>query len=122
MIFNRPKIIWPTTGVDMGTRKSPKLKTWSQLKQERFRNDPNEAFEYLRASLEENADMPEAIVEAIRSVSESLDMSVEKLAKKSKIQPSTLYKALGKEGNPNLGTLISILKAMGLRPSVEKVS
>ncbi len=106
----------------MGARKSPKIRTWSQLKQERFKNDPDEAFEYLRASLEENADMPEAIVEAIRSVSESLDLSVEKLAKKSKIQPSTLYKALGKDGNPTLGTLTAVLKAMGLRLSVERAS
>ena len=106
----------------MGTRRNPKLRTWSQVKQERFKNDPEEAFEYLRASLEENADLPEAIVEAIRSVSESLDMSVEKLAKKSKIQPSTIYKALGKDGNPTLGTLTAILRAMGLRLSVEKAS
>ena len=106
----------------MGTRKSPKLKTWSQLKQERFKNNPDEAFEYLRASLQENADMPEAIVEAIRTVSKSLDLSIEKLAKKSKIQPSTLYKALGKDGNPTLGTLTAVLKAMGLRLSVEKAS
>lgn len=106
----------------MGARKSPKLKTWSKLKQERFKNDPDEAFEYLRASLEENADMPDAIVEAIRSVLESLNLSVEKLAKKSKIQPSTLYKALGKEGNPTLRTLTAVLKEMGLRLSVERAS
>ena len=106
----------------MGARKNPKLRTWSQVKQERFNNDPEEAFEYLRASLEENADIPEAIIEAIRSVSESLDMSVEKLAKKSKIQPSTLYKALGKDGNPTLGTLTAVLKAMGLRLTVERAS
>ena len=58
----------------MGARKSPKLKTWSQFKQERFKNNPDEAFEYLRVSLEENADMPEVIIEAIRSVYESLVM------------------------------------------------
>ena len=106
----------------MPAKKNPKLKTWSQLKQERFKKNPDEAFEYLHASLEENYDMPEAIVEAIRSVSESLDLSIEKLAKKSKLQPSTLYKALGKDGNPTLGTLTAVLKAMGLRLSIEKAS
>lgn len=104
----------------MRIRKSPKLKTWAQLKQERFKNNPDEAFEYLRASLEENADIPEAIIEAIKTVSKSLDLSIEKLAKKSKIQPSTLYKALGENGNPTLETLIAVLKAMGLRLSIEK--
>ena len=58
----------------MGTRKSPKLKNWAQLKQERFKKNPKEAFEYLQAFLEDNSDVPEAIVEAIRSVSESLDI------------------------------------------------
>ena len=58
----------------MGARKRPKLKTWSQFKQERFKNNHDEAFEYLRVSLEENADMPEVIIEAIRSVYESLVM------------------------------------------------
>ena len=106
----------------MRARKNPKLKTWSQLKQKRFKNDPEEAFEYLRASLEENADMPEAIVEAIRTVSKSLDLPIEKLAKKCKLQPSTLYKALGENGNPTLATLTAVLKAMGLRLSVEKAS
>lgn len=106
----------------MGARKSPKLKSWSQFKQERFKNDPEEAFEYLRASLEENADMPEAIVEAIRTVSKSLDLSIEKLAKKAHVQPSTLYKALGEKGNPTLGTLTAVLKAMGLRLTIEKAS
>ena len=106
----------------MGTRKNHKLKTWSQFKQERFKKNPEEAFEYLRASLEENFDMPEAIVEAIRTVSSSLDLPIEKLAKKSKIQPSTLYKALSAGGNPTLGILTAILKAMGLRLSIEKAS
>jgi probable addiction module antidote protein len=106
----------------MRTKKRPKIRTWAQLKHERFKKNPEEAFNYLRASLEENSDMPEAIVEAIRTVSKSLDLSIEKLAKKCKVQPSTLYKALGENGNPTLGTLTVVLKAMGLRLSVEKAS
>ncbi len=106
----------------MGVRKSHKLKTWSELKQERFKRNPDEAFEYLKASLEENSDVPEAIVEAIRTVSESLDMSLEDVAKKAKMQTSTLYKAFGKSGNPTLVTLTAVLKVMGLRLSVERLA
>lgn len=105
----------------MGTKKkNPKLQTWSELKKEHFKENPEEAYDYLRASLEENADIPEAIIEAIRSVAEALDMSLEDVAKKAKIQPSTIYKALGKDGNPTIQTLTAILNAMGLRLSIEK--
>lgn len=106
----------------MGARKNPKLKTWSQLKQERFKNNPEEAFEYLRASLEENGDMPKAVVEALRTTSAALDLSMEDLAKKLGTKPSAMYRALGKEGNPTLKTLTALLKAMGLRLSVERAS
>ncbi len=108
----------------MGVRKksNKNLRSWSDLKTARFKKNPEEAFDYLRASLEENADLPEVIIEAIRSVSESLDMSLEDVAKKAKIQPSTLYKAFGKSGNPTLVTLTAVLKALGLRLSIERAS
>ncbi len=62
----------------MKTKKSPKkLKSWSDLKKERFQKDPEEAIAYLKASLEENGDMPELVIEAIREVSESLGLSIE---------------------------------------------
>ena len=51
----------------MKAKKCPKkLKTWSRLKQERFQKSPDEAIEYLKASLEENSDSPELIIEAIK--------------------------------------------------------
>ena len=51
------------------------MKTWSDLKKERFQKDPEEAIAYLQASLEENSDMPELIIEAIYEVSKSVDPS-----------------------------------------------
>ena len=107
----------------MRVRKSPKsLKTWSQLKRERFKRSPDEAIEYLKASLEENGDRPEIVIEAIRAVSESLGLSIEQIAKKANKTPSTIHKALGKAGNPTLETLTAVLKVMGLKLSVEKAS
>ncbi len=101
---------------------SRKLKTWSELKKERFKRDPVEAIEYLNASFEQNSDMPEAIAEAIRVVSESLGLSPEQIAKKANMAPSTIHKALGRSGNPTLGTLTAVLKTMGLKITVKKAS
>lgn len=107
----------------MKAKKSPKkLRSWSELKKERFQKDPKEAIAYLKASLEENGDMPEIVIEAIRELSESLGLSIEQIAKKANKTPSTIHKALGKSGNPTLGTLTAILKTMGFKLSVERVS
>lgn len=99
-----------------------KPKTWSASKKQRFQKSPDEAVEYLKAALADNGDVPELVVEAIRSVSEALGMSIEQIAKKSNKTPSTIHKALGKGGNPTLGTLTAVLKTMGLKLSVEKAS
>ncbi|WP_413582267.1 DNA-binding protein [Bdellovibrio sp. HCB288] len=99
-----------------------KLRSWSALKKDRFHKDTEEAIAYLKATLEENGDIPEIVIEAIREVSESLGMSIEQIAKKANKTPSTIHKALSKSGNPTLGTLTAVLKTMGLRLSVEKAS
>lgn len=52
-----------------------KLKTWTAFKKERFTKNPDEAIEYLKATLEENSDDPELVIEAIRDVSEGLGLS-----------------------------------------------
>ena len=99
-----------------------KMKSWAELKKNRFQQNPDEAIEYLKASLEENGDIPEIVIEAIRDVSESLGLSIEQIAKKANKTPSTIHKALGKYGNPTLGTLTAVLKTMGLKLSIEKAS
>ena len=109
----------------MGTRKTKpnkNLKTWTQFKNERFKRNPDEAIAYLKATLEENGDMPELVIEAIRSVSEALGLPIEQIAKKAGKTPSTIHKALSKNGNPTLETLTAVLKTMGLKLSVEKAS
>jgi DNA-binding phage protein len=81
----------------------------------RLKSNKREAFEYLKTSLEENADFPPAFLLSLRRVSEAFDMSLEDIAKESGISTATIYKALGKKGNPTIDTLASILKTMGFR-------
>jgi probable addiction module antidote protein len=112
------------TGVVMALKKSKDkpFRTWAEVKKERFQHNPDVAIEYLKASLEENSEYPEIIIEAIRSVSEALGMPIEQIAKKAGKTPSTIHKALSKDGNPTLGTLTAVLKTLGLRLSIEKAS
>jgi probable addiction module antidote protein len=95
---------------------------WAEVTEDRFKKNPEEAFQYLKASLEENGDRPELVIEAIRSVTDALDLPIEQIAKKYGKTSSTIHKALSKNGNPTLETLTAVLKTLGLRLSVEKAS
>lgn len=82
---------------------------------ERLKGNKKEAFEYLKTSLEENADFPPAFLLSLRRVSEAFEMSLEDIAKEAGISTAAIYKALGANGNPTIDTLASILKAMGFK-------
>ena len=43
------------------------------------------------------------------------------MAEKANLNPTQLYRTLSEEGNPELTSLTAILKAMGLRLTVERV-
>ncbi|MFZ4404670.1 MAG: DNA-binding protein, partial [Pseudobdellovibrionaceae bacterium] len=75
---------------------------------ERLKKNKKEAFEYLKTSLEENADFPPAFLLSLRRVSQAFEMSMEDIAKQAGISTATIYKALGKKGNPTIDTLASI--------------
>lgn len=91
----------------------------------RLKKSKKEAFEYLKTSLEENADFPPAFLLSLRRVSQAFDMSMEDIAKEAGISTATIYKALGEKGNPTIDTLASILKTMGFKLTltpIEKAS
>jgi len=82
-----------------------------------LRADPELATEYLKASLEDNADCPTALLIALRHVAEARGMQT--VAESAGIKRETLYRALSPKGNPTLKTLSAVLKAVGLRLSAE---
>jgi probable addiction module antidote protein len=82
-----------------------------------LRDDPEFAAEYLKASLEDNADCPEAILLALRHVAEARGMQA--VAELAGVKRESLYRALSPRGNPTLKTLSAVLKAVGLRLSTE---
>lgn len=73
--------------------------------------DKATAAEYLNAALESNA-MNELLV-AIRNVVQAHG-GISELAAETKLNRQNLYKMLSENGNPTLGSLLSLLKAVGI--------
>jgi len=80
--------------------------------------NPQEAAAYLNAHLEDNEpDDEDLFLIALGDVARAY--GVADLAEKAQLGRESLYKALSAGGNPKLATLRSLLKAMGLKLSVE---
>jgi probable addiction module antidote protein len=69
---------------------------------------------YLDEALE--TDDPAFIAQALGTVARARGMS--QIAKQTGLSRESLYKALSAEGNPELGTFIRVIAALGLRLSV----
>jgi probable addiction module antidote protein len=85
---------------------------------ESFRKDPKFAAEYLNAILEDG-DQKELMV-ALRYIATAFG-GVPKLAEQTALNATTLYRTLSPKGNPELKSLRALLKAMGMRLSVEPI-
>lgn len=80
--------------------------------------DPEEAAEYLNAALSEGD--REVFLLALKDIA-SAHGGVTALAKKTKLSRPSLHRMLSANGNPELGSLEKLLKAFGLRLSVNSV-
>jgi len=77
-----------------------------------------EAAAYLTAHLEgDDPDAEELFLLALRDVAAA--RGLKRVAKVAKLGRESLYKALSRSGNPKLSTLVSVLRAMGLKLAVE---
>ena len=89
---------------------------------ERLKKNKKEAFEYLKMSLEENADFPPAFLLSLRRVSQAFEMPLEGIAKEAGISTAAIYKPLGEKGNPTIDTLVSILKTLGFKLTLTPIN
>lgn len=101
-----------------GARRQPTLRSHEQATVESFRQDAELAAAYLDDVLADG-DQHELML-ALRRLSEAFG-GVSALAQKSGLNPTTLYRTLSADGNPELRTLRALLRAMGLRLSVSPV-
>lgn len=83
-----------------------------------LKRDPRFAAAYLDAVLADG-DQAELLL-ALRRLSEATG-GVPALAERTGLNPTTLYRTLSADGNPELRTLRAMLGAMGLRLSVAPV-
>jgi len=86
---------------------------------ELFRQDPGYALELLNSVLEDGEHGEMLIV--LRQMAKAFG-GVQSVAEKANLNPTQLYRTLSEDGNPALSSLTAILKAMGLRLAVERVS
>jgi probable addiction module antidote protein len=85
---------------------------------ESFRKDPKFAAEYLNAVLEDG-DQQELLV-ALRYLADAFG-GVSQLAEQAELNATALYRTLSPRGNPELKSLMALLKAMGMRLAVQPI-
>jgi probable addiction module antidote protein len=68
---------------------------------------------YLEACMEEGGDDPAFIAAALGDIARSRGMS--QLARATGLTREGLYKSLAPDGNPSLGTILRVMKALGLK-------
>ena len=85
-----------------------------------LRADRDLAVEYLKAAMEslDNPDDRAAGLLALRTVAEAYG-GLGAVAAEAGISREALYRALSPKGNPTLKTLLAVLKAVGMKLSVE---
>ncbi len=93
-------------------------RTHDEAMAERFRNDPAYAVVLLNAILEDG-DQGELLI-ALRQMAKAFG-GVQTVAEKAQLNPTQLYRTLSAEGNPELNTLLAVVRALGLRLAVERV-
>lgn len=68
---------------------------------------------YLDAALDEAGDDPAFIAEALGTVARARGMS--ELARNTGLAREALYRALSPTGNPSFGTVLKVIKALGVK-------
>ncbi len=78
---------------------------------------PEEMAAYLEASIAECDGDPAFVARALGDIARAKGMTA--LARETGLGRESLYKALSEDGNPQLGTVLKIAKALGLEFSVK---
>jgi probable addiction module antidote protein len=82
-----------------------------------LREEPEFAAEYLKAAIEDTQE-PKVLLQALRRLAEARG-GFTKIAKAAGVERESLYRALSARGNPRLSTFVAIIRAVGLKLTVE---
>ncbi len=72
---------------------------------------------YLNAALEDGE--PAVLLEALRNVAQASG-GIGTLAKAAGVSRESLYRTLSRRGNPKIDTVMALLRAMGLKLSIDQ--
>ncbi|GAB4507720.1 MAG: putative addiction module antidote protein [Sulfuricaulis sp.] len=72
---------------------------------------------YLNAALEDGE--PAVLLEALRNVAQ-VKGGIAALAKTAGVSRESLYRTLSRRGNPKIDTVMALLRAMGLKLSIDQ--
>jgi putative addiction module killer protein/probable addiction module antidote protein len=104
---------------DWQRRNGMKDRLHDEAMAELFQKDPAYALELLNSILEDG-EHGELLI-ALRQMTKAFG-GVQAVADKANLNPTQLYRTLSEQGNPELRSLTAILKAMGLRLAIERVT
>lgn len=96
----------------MATRKRRKEK-FSPYDTADYLKSTEDMVAYLEACMEEAGDDPAFIAEALGTVARAHGMV--KLARETGLTREGLYKALSTDGNPSFGTVLKVIRALGVK-------
>jgi len=93
-----------------------KTRSHDDFMAENFRKNPAYAMELLNETLEDGA-LDEAMI-VLRQMSKAFG-GVGEVAKQAQLNSKSLYRTLSAQGNPQVSTLLAVLRTMGLRLAVQ---
>jgi probable addiction module antidote protein len=100
----------------MATKRSKKVK-FTRWDAADYLGSEADMVAYLQACLEEAPDDAALLTAALGDIARARGMMG--LAKETGLTREGLYKALSMEGNPSLGTVLKVVKALGLKPTLQ---
>lgn len=86
---------------------------------EALRNNEEEQLLYLKATLEDNWDAPEAFLLSLKTIAEA--RGFKNFAEEAGLSRESLYRTLSSDGNPKIETVFKILHALGMKLTVEPI-
>ncbi|MBX3694211.1 MAG: putative addiction module antidote protein [Steroidobacteraceae bacterium] len=92
---------------------APRKETFSRYDTADYLKTEEDMVAYLEACMEEAGDDPAYVAVALGNIARAHGMM--RLAKETGLTREGLYKALSAEGNPSLGTVLKVLRALGLK-------
>jgi probable addiction module antidote protein len=100
----------------MATKKRVKVRvkeTFSPFDTADYLKTDEDMVGYLEACMEEAGDDPAFIADALGTIARARGMT--QLAVETGLTREGLYKALNKDANPSFGTILKVMRALGLK-------